>query len=481
MKRSLVRRLFVGVLAGVLMVGTPLFSATASAAEWAKSMDAVPSWAIPTPALRASAMIPSAAYNGPLKNLTNTGRLKAEEMAFYGVWVFPGQRLDIRLSTSADFILLLGDDTDVLEYSNSVRGGTESISYNYTDYGTGPQVLWIAVGAYDAGSYTLRTSMTDAPVSSALSRIAGADRYATAVKASQDAFSGADTVIIATGANFPDALAAAGLCGVYDAPLLLVPAGSLPSVVSTEINRLGATEAIIIGGTASVSSAVQNALSAKPALAGNVSRIAGTDRYHTARLVAEAMHAELGTPLPKAIVVCGTNYADALSASPLAYADNRPILLTPTKSAHSAVLNALTSIGATDVTIIGGTTSVSANAEQQIESKLGTLAQRWAGVDRFDTARIVAQNSVADGELSRDFIGYSYGYGFPDGLSGGVACGRKGGALLLTMCWAEPDAMQEYNKDSNGVTRSARVFGGPGVVWGNVLGMINEDIEFVGP
>ena len=461
------------------MVGTPLFSATASATEWEKPLTVAPSWAVPSSGQRTLA-VGTASYNGPLMNLTNTGSVGVEEIAWYGVWLFPGQRLEVRLSTAKDFVLLLADENEVFAGADSVASGTESLSYSHDDYVTGPIVVWIGAGGFKGGSYTLRVSMTDAPVDPAFSRIAGTDRYATAVKASQDAFAAADTVIIATGANFPDALAAAGLCGVYDAPLLLVPAASLPSAVSAEINRLGATRAIIIGGTGSVSSNVQKALAAKPALAGNVSRIAGVDRYHTARLVAEAMHTEMGTPLTEAIVVCGTNYADALSASPLAYAANRPILLTPTKSAHSAVLSALATIEAQNVTIIGGTTAVSVAAEQQIASKLGTPPRRWAGADRFETACMVAENAVDAGDLSRDFIGYACGYGFPDGLSGGVASGRKGGALLLTKSWLEPEPVAYYNTDSNGVTSSARVFGGSGVVWGNVLGMINSHFQFVG-
>ncbi|MDI6692614.1 MAG: cell wall-binding repeat-containing protein [Anaerosomatales bacterium] len=169
----------------------------------------------PGATLRATSITPLG-YTGELKSLVNTGYLSADDVAVYALWLFPGQTLDIRLSTAKDFLLtLLDENGDPLAVSDRVVSGTESITYGYNDYGYGPQVMMIGVGAYQAGSYTLRVSTTDPPVDSRLRRIAGADRYLTAVAASQDAFpEGADTVVIATGANFPDALSAAGLCGV---------------------------------------------------------------------------------------------------------------------------------------------------------------------------------------------------------------------------------------------------------------------------
>lgn len=481
MKQSLARTLVLIVLA-TAMVGLAVSPVAATTTgQWAKPATAAPDWSVSTAGSVSAAGLISAAADTEveLTSLTNYGRLGAEEMAWYGVWLFPGQRLDLSAASAADLLLVVVNDTDELAYADDGYSGTEAISFNYSDFVTGPQVVWIGVGAWDAGTYTLRVAMTDPPVGSSLQRVSGADRYTTSVKASQTAFAtGADTVVIATGANFPDALAAAGLCGACDAPLLLVPPTGLPAVVSSEIDRLGATRAIVIGGDNAVPPAIKSALEAKPALAGNVSRIAGATRYQTARLVAEAMRVEVGAPLLDAIVVCGSNYADALSASPLAYAALRPILLTQTQYAHSEVLDAMDAVGVEDVTIVGGTGVVGVTAEAQIETKLGRQTQRLSGSSRFDTARAVAENSVAIGALSREFIGYASGAGFADGLSGGIACGRMGGVLLLTHAWVEPEAVELFNLESAGVTTSARVFGGSAAVWGNVLGMIDADLGF---
>lgn len=82
-------------------------------------------------------------------------------------------------------------------------------------------------------------------------RLAGADRFATAVAISADAFpQGAPVVYLARADAFADALAASSLSR---GPVLLVPAcGSLPTVVGQEIARLNPTEVVALGGTAAV-------------------------------------------------------------------------------------------------------------------------------------------------------------------------------------------------------------------------------------
>jgi putative cell wall-binding protein len=72
---------------------------------------------------------------------------------------------------------------------------------------------------------SLRTYTTGA-----VTRLGGASRYDTAVEISKATYpDGTNTVYIATGQNFPDALGAAPGAGRADAPLLLVPtSGAIP-------------------------------------------------------------------------------------------------------------------------------------------------------------------------------------------------------------------------------------------------------------
>jgi putative cell wall-binding protein len=89
-------------------------------------------------------------------------------------------------------------------------------------------------------------------------RLAGTDRYSTAVAISKATYSQADTVYLTTGQNFPDALAGASLGG----PLLMTPRDTLPASVRREIGRLGASRVVVLGGTSVVSGGVAAAAAA---------------------------------------------------------------------------------------------------------------------------------------------------------------------------------------------------------------------------
>ena len=140
-------------------------------------------------------------------------------------------------------------------------------------------------------------------------RVAGADRYATAKAVAEKsgldeagtAGSGLDgedcddvkTAIVASGENFPDALAAGGLAygGVLGLrqtaalPMLLTPKSSLSRTASGAIDDLDIEQVILVGGTSAVDAAVETALEALPGV--SVVRVAGADRQATAVAIAE--------------------------------------------------------------------------------------------------------------------------------------------------------------------------------------------------
>ncbi|HEX9634870.1 MAG TPA: cell wall-binding repeat-containing protein [Candidatus Limnocylindria bacterium] len=100
--------------------------------------------------------------------------------------------------------------------------------------------------------------------SGSVSRIAGPDRYATAVAVSAATF-GADApveVLVATGANFPDAVAGAAAAGVQRAPLLLVSPTGLPTSVAVELQRLSAPNTWLLGSTGAISDSVRDQIRA---------------------------------------------------------------------------------------------------------------------------------------------------------------------------------------------------------------------------
>ncbi|MFD0481118.1 cell wall-binding repeat-containing protein [Kineococcus sp. GCM10028916] len=85
-------------------------------------------------------------------------------------------------------------------------------------------------------------------------RIAGVDRYDTAVKLSQKYFApGVAFVQLAAGTSWPDAIAAGANAGRSSSPLLLTPQYCIPQSVNLEIERLRTNDLQAIGGNGSYS------------------------------------------------------------------------------------------------------------------------------------------------------------------------------------------------------------------------------------
>lgn len=93
---------------------------------------------------------------------------------------------------------------------------------------------------------------------------------------------GVDTVYVANGITFADALAGGPNASLGGSPLLLVTADAIPLETLDELIRLQPGEVVVLGGTAAISDAVEADLAALTVPAGNVRRIAGANRFETA-------------------------------------------------------------------------------------------------------------------------------------------------------------------------------------------------------
>ncbi len=93
-----------------------------------------------------------------------------------------------------------------------------------------------------------------------MTRLAGADRYATAAAISAATFAnGAPVAYLATGANFPDALAGAVAAARAGGPLLLTTTDVLPTPTANELHRLAPGRIVVLGSSGVVSFAVAHA------------------------------------------------------------------------------------------------------------------------------------------------------------------------------------------------------------------------------
>lgn len=89
-------------------------------------------------------------------------------------------------------------------------------------------------------------------------RLAGSDRYETAVLVSRAAYpNGADIVYIANGESMVDAMVAGA---AQSGPVLLVQKDTVPPAVYAELDRLNPSQIIILGGEQAVSKTVEQAL-----------------------------------------------------------------------------------------------------------------------------------------------------------------------------------------------------------------------------
>ncbi|MHB1018167.1 MAG: cell wall-binding repeat-containing protein [Coriobacteriia bacterium] len=289
-----------------------------------------------------------------------------------------------------------------------------------------------------------------------VTRLAGVDRYETALEASRDFKDGASTVVIATGLNWPDALGGTALAGAVRGPLLLTKTNELPASVKSELVWLGTSKVYILGGTGAVGPAVEQTLKS---MGLTVVRLGGVDRYATAGLVAdEAIRVLGGTYSGDALVATGTNFPDATGGSALAAALGRPILLVrPTGEVHVPAATRR-------VTILGGTGAVSAAVEMTLQRQLGASnVVRAGGINRYETAALIAQVGI-DAGMTWDGVGVATGEDFPDALAGGAMLGARNSVLLLST----PSTLNAYAElsllmNAPGIN-TVNIFGGIGAI-----------------
>lgn len=334
---------------------------------------------------------------------------------------------------------------------------------------TGEPAVWISFlfesdsSVTDEGAYVDNVRLLglgESVLDDGCVRLDGVNRYETSIEASKQGFpSGASTVVIATGANWPDALGGSALAGAVSGPLLLTDPNVLRSDVAAEITRLGATGAYILGGTGAVSGVVETAL--RSLLDGNVKRLQGLDRYKTAARVAEETIALLGSRYSGAIFVAtGANFPDATAAAPLAAALDRPILLAnPYATFDQAVM---LPPEASSAYILGGTGAVSGGIETALRGRLSSVT-RLDGATRYQTAVKVAEHGVDQG-MHWNGVGLATGDNFPDALSGGAMLGRLGSVMLLTLPTSLPWDTQAALQANAGAIDAMFIFGGTGAV-----------------
>jgi uncharacterized repeat protein (TIGR02543 family) len=300
------------------------------------------------------------------------------------------------------------------------------------------------------------TTTTTKATSVKFERFSGNNRTATANDiATQGWPTGASTVILASGANFADALAAAPLAKAYNAPILLTSNGAaLEDTVFTTISTLKASKVIIVGGS-SVKVDFETLLRDGKKL--TVERVSGGNRYTTAIAIAEKLKAK-GVIFTSAFLADGTNFPDALAVSPVAAINGRPILFT--NKSDTAKVNANTgdyikSAGIKTVNIVSG--GISSAVENNLKSAYGvTGIKRLSGSNRYATAVVI--NTEYKSIFTGNAVTLTTGANFPDALAGSAYAAKIGAPLFLLQNNA---TLENVKSAIQGINPSAvYIFGG---------------------
>ena len=339
------RRVATGLLAGALMIVGIAHAPAAGATDDVTSERLAGATRYGT----AAAVSADAAFEGATSAILATGENFPDALAASG----------LAGSTAATPILLTRSDNlsdeavaaldDLAVDEVTVVGGTAAVSDD-------------VVSELEENGYTV-------------TRVAGTDRYGTAaaIANAMDSVGEVDglvSALIATGENYPDALAGGPVAYDANLPILLINSDGIPSETAAAIDDLGIEQAIILGGTAAVSD--DTAAELADATGNDVVRLAGVNRFGTAAAVGDFEIDTLGFDGPDYILTTGVNFPDALAAGPLGGQLRAPIVLTaslPDESAdfldrHSDILS--------HQIVVGGTAAVDEDTAAAAEAAAET-------------------------------------------------------------------------------------------------------------
>lgn len=292
-----------------------------------------------------------------------------------------------------------------------------------------------------------------APIGTKTSRIAGDNRYATSLKILAQ-YSSAETVYIASGTVFADALSASAIAGRNGDPVVITAPTAPPANLVSAIARLKPQRIVVMGGKGAVSDTIIADLTRLLPTAKYV-RIAGDNRYDTAH---EAVDRLWTGQLEHAYLAVGSNYPDALAAAPAAIKEGATVIPVSGSVPSAELLALLDRKGVTSATIVGSTGVIPASFEKALKTQ-GMAVTRLGGANRYATAEAVALHAFP-GTQATAYI--ATGANFADALAAAALAGRTGSPMMLapTVCLTPGTAA--YLKASR--PAQAVLLGGVGVV-----------------
>jgi hypothetical protein len=268
-----------------------------------------------------------------------------------------------------------------------------------------------------------------------LVRLAGANRFATAAASILDRTPA--RLVIASGADWPDAVAAAPVAG-RDGHVLLVERDRVPHETAAALQTIAPGQLFVMGGRAAVSDQVVGQV--EQLVGRSATRIAGSTRTQTA--AAAAAYVDGGPPT----IADAGGVFDALVA---ASAGRGAVLLAdPATGLPDAALAHVEAVGA--AMLVGQVVADATTRAQLADAGVVTTQ-----VDPARSDRLSATVAAVGGGHRPDVV-IASGASWPDSLTAGALAHREGIPLLLAM----PDGSTDWDVVGDlGIVR-ARVVGG---------------------
>ena len=297
------------------------------------------------------------------------------------------------------------------------------------------------------------------PVKAAVLRVSGGTRYETSFAIAEQlkdvlGVKEFDTIIVASGESYPDALSGSYLSTTKNAPILLTNKSMNNTVLTYIKENLSSNGMVyILGGVNSVTQSFEDSLND----AGiENKRLSGATRVETNLAILE----EVGVKGDKILISTAYNYADTLSAS----ASGLPILLLDTNANKltDAQKVFLEEHSDCELYIVGGVNTVSEKLAAEIEAY--GAAERISGGTREETSIAVA-SFIENPEC----VVLAYSRNYPDGLCGGVLAYNLKAPVILTNVGAE-DLAAAYVEE-NGISE--------GVILGGVNSVKDESVRTI--
>ncbi|TYS17673.1 S8 family serine peptidase [Rossellomorea vietnamensis] len=355
-------------------------------------------------------------------NYSETG----EDVDWYKLPAWKGTSAEISLDAPAD------SDGALKVYSKAGKlikeidyygeSDNEVFSLDLTE--SGPYYIAVsdAAGNPSVEEYTLTAATS--PVDKKVERIAGSSRYDTSLQFSDRIpDKSLNTVILASGKDYPDALAGAVLNKKLNGTILLVDDNTATiQKVMKETSRLLKKDGkvIILGGRNAIPASMETAIKKQ----FKAERVFGENRTQTAIAIAKKVHSKPA----EIFLASGKEFADTLSVSPYAGSKSIPVLLNSSSGLDKDLEKFIKASGIKKVTVLGGEKALSKQVVSELKKAGVTEVSRKSGKDRYETSAKIAESYYSNGTKAAIASGKS----FPDALVGSHLASVYQMPILLT-------------------------------------------------